>query len=66
MYGTEEFLWSGLRGRLERTGRVRPTTGLTPAGIRQMERMQQKARPNLRGAALRARVQQPVASAHQR
>ena len=26
MYETEEFLWGGLRNRLERIGRVRPRT----------------------------------------
>jgi hypothetical protein len=64
MYGTEEFLWSGLRGRLERTGRVRPRTGASPAGMRQLERIQRQARPNTAGRALRARVQ-TVGSAQQ-
>ncbi len=26
MHHQEEFLWAGLRGRLERTGKVRPRT----------------------------------------
>lgn len=45
MYETEEFLWGGLRNRLERIGRVRPrTVGLEdgvqrPAPVRPQTRV---------------------------
>jgi hypothetical protein len=64
MYGTEEFLWGGLRTRLERMGRVRPRTGRSEAGIQRLERMQRQAHPSARGPALRARVH-TVGSAQQ-
>jgi hypothetical protein len=34
MYGHDEFLWGGLRARMERMGRVRPRT-IQPEGVGQ-------------------------------
>jgi len=55
MHG-DEFLWGGLRTRLERTGRIRPRTGTTEAIRPRADRVQAEARFHPTQPALRSRV----------
>ena len=49
MYETEEFLWGGLRNRLERIGRVRPRTVGSEDGVQR----QAPVRPQTRVSPVR-------------
>jgi hypothetical protein len=70
MYGSDEFLWGGLRTRLERMGRVRPRTirlaavGQRPEIVHRQLRLrpvQPALGPRLRGlAAGRPSVSRPA------
>lgn len=55
MHG-DEFLWEGLRTRLERMGRIRPRTGTTEATRPRADRVQARARFHPAQPALRSRV----------
>jgi hypothetical protein len=53
MHDHEEFLWTGLRARLERMGKVRPQTIRTEAVGQRPKRRHQEVPSNSAKAALR-------------
>lgn len=56
MYGNDEFLWGGLRTRLERMGRVRPRTIRLAAVGQRREVVQRQLRLGHLEPALGARL----------
>jgi hypothetical protein len=60
MHDHEEFLWTGLRARLERMGKVRPHTIRTEAVGQKPKRRLREAPSNSAKAAGRHAATQPV------
>jgi hypothetical protein len=56
MHAYDEFLWGGLRTRLERTGRLRPRTSSTEAVEQRPERRHAQVSFGSSKARLRPRV----------
>jgi hypothetical protein len=56
MHATDEFLWGGLRTRLERMGRVRPRASTERATSQPPEKAHGQMRFRALGPALRPRV----------
>jgi hypothetical protein len=57
MYETEEFLWGGLRNRLERNGRLRPRTVGSEDGVQRPAPVRREARISPVRPAMGTRMQ---------
>lgn len=57
MHSNEDFIWGGLRTRLERTGRVRPRTIRLEAHGQRPEPLLRQLRFREAGPALRTRLE---------